>query len=95
MQIARKNLGFTLIELLMTLAVVAILLAVAMPASGGLTQATKAQTARSELGAALGTARLAAVSRTKNVVVCPSRDQQYCGRTTEWQHGWVVFLDSD
>lgn len=96
MQIAaRRNLGFTLIELVMTLAVIAILLATAMPAFGSLTQSTKAQTARSTLGAALGTARLAAVGRTSNVVVCPSRDQQYCGRTTEWQHGWLVFVDSN
>jgi len=96
MQIAaRRNLGFTLIELVITVAVVAVLLATAMPAFGSLSQSTKAQTARSTLSAALGTARLAAVSRTSSIVVCPSRDQQYCGRTTEWQHGWLVFVDSD
>lgn len=96
MQIAaRRNLGFTLTELLTTLAVISILLATAMPAFGNLAQSSKEQTARSALGAALGTARIAAVSRTENVVLCPSADQQYCGRTTEWQHGWLVFVDAD
>jgi len=96
MQIAaRQNLGFTLTELMMSLAVLAILMATAMPAFGNLVQSSQEQTARSALSAALGTARIAAVSRTSNVVVCPSPDQQYCGRTTEWQHGWLVFVDAD
>jgi len=73
--------GFTLIELMMTLAVVAILLAVAAPAFGGLIQSTQAQSSRSALVTALNTARIFAVSKTANVVVCPSNDQRYCGHT--------------
>ena len=41
------------------------------------------------------TARIFAVSRTAHVVVCPSADRQYCGHTTEWQHGWLIFVDAD
>ena len=87
--------GFTLIELMMTLAVIAILLAVAAPAFGGLIQSTQAQSSRSALVTALNTARIFAVSKTANVVVCPSNDQRYCGHTTEWQHGWLIFIDAD
>jgi type IV fimbrial biogenesis protein FimT len=96
MQIAtRRARGFTLIELMMTLTVLAILIAAAAPAFGNLIQSTEAQTSRSSLSTALGTARILAVSRTKHIVMCPSTDQQYCGHTTEWQHGWLIFVDSD
>ena len=41
------------------------------------------------------TARILAASKNVHVVVCPSADQEYCGHTTEWQHGWLVFIDAD
>ena len=91
----RRAQGFTLIELMMTTAVLAILVAAATPAFGNLIQNTESQTSRSTLTTALSTARILAISRTANVVVCPSSDQQYCGHTTEWQHGWLIFVDRD
>jgi type IV fimbrial biogenesis protein FimT len=91
----RRANGFTLIEFMMTTAVLAILVAAAAPAFGNLIQSTEAQTSRSTLTTALGVARIFAVSKSANVVVCPSSDQQYCGHTTEWQHGWLIFVDSN
>ena len=35
------------------------------------------------------------MSKTTHIVVCPSSDQQYCGHTTEWQHGWLIFADAN
>ncbi len=87
--------GFTLIELMMTLAVFAILTACAMPAFGNLISSTGARAAQENLVTALNTARILAASRTQHVVVCPSADGQYCGHTTEWQHGWLIFVDAD
>jgi type IV fimbrial biogenesis protein FimT len=91
----RRVRGITLIEMMMALAVLAIVLATAMPAFGKLIQSTKAQTTRSTVTAALNTARIFAVSRALHVVMCPSDDQRYCGHTTEWQHGWLIFVDAD
>jgi type IV fimbrial biogenesis protein FimT len=91
----RQNRGITLIELLMTLALVSILLAIAAPAFGGLVQRDAAETSRNTLTTALGIARIEAVTRTANIVVCPSADQQYCDHSTEWQHGWIVFADTN
>jgi type IV fimbrial biogenesis protein FimT len=91
----RNTRGFTLIELLMTLAVFAILAACAAPAFGNLISSTGARASRSNLIAALNTARILAASKTAHVVVCPSADGEYCGDTTEWQHGWLVFVDAD
>lgn len=91
----RRQQGFTLIELFMTLAVLATLIAAAAPAFGSLASATRAQTSRSALTLALDTARIFAISKGVHVEVCPSADGRYCGRTTEWQHGWIAFIDSD
>jgi type IV fimbrial biogenesis protein FimT len=91
----RDTRGFTLIELLMTLAILAILTACAAPAFGNLISSTGSRASRSNLIAALNTARIFAASKTAHVVVCPSADGQYCGHTTEWQHGWLIFIDAD
>jgi type IV fimbrial biogenesis protein FimT len=96
MQITTRNTrGFTLIELMMTLAVLAILTAAAAPAFGNLISSTGARASRSNLTTALNTARIFAASKSEHVVVCPSAEGQYCDDTTEWQHGWIVFLDAD
>lgn len=87
--------GLTLIELLIALAVLAILSACAAPAFGNLISSTGARASRSSLVAALSTARIFAASKSAHVVVCPSADGRYCGQTTEWQHGWLVFVDAD
>jgi type IV fimbrial biogenesis protein FimT len=91
----RNTRGFTLIELLMTLAVLGILTACAAPAFGSLISSTGARASRSNLITALNTARIFAASKTAHVVVCPSPDGRYCGHTTEWQHGWLIFVDAD
>ena len=91
----RRARGITLIEMMMTLTVLAILIATAAPAFGNLLRSTEAQTSRSALTAALETARILAISRSTHAAVCPSADGQYCGHTTEWQHGWLVFVDAD
>lgn len=90
-----KSRGLTLIELLMTIAVLATLIAAAAPAFGNLLGSTRAQASRSVLTTALDTARIFAISKGVHVVVCPSADHRYCGHTTEWQHGWLVFIDAD
>ncbi len=91
----QRNRGISLIETMLALALGAILLAAAAPAFGTLIARNEADVSRGTLVTALETARILAVSRSRHVVVCPSADQQYCGRTTEWQHGWIVFSDAN
>ena len=85
--------GFTLIELLMCVAILAVLLTLAVPSYATLIGRSKNQAARAELTAALSLARMAAVSRGSHVIVCPSDNNDQCSSTTQWQHGWIVFVD--
>lgn len=87
--------GITLIELLIALAILAVMVSLAAPSFGSLIEKTNVRNARSELSVALGAARIAAVSRTAHVVVCPSRDQRVCNDGIEWQAGWIVFVDAN
>ena len=90
-----RDRGFTLIELVMVLAIVAVLLALAVPAFGKLLGSTHTSAARNQLETALNQARIAAVSRGTHVIACPSSDASGCDRSTQWQHGWLVFADLD
>ncbi|MGA8277133.1 MAG: GspH/FimT family pseudopilin [Rhodanobacteraceae bacterium] len=88
-----RECGVTLIELLMSLIVLAVLLSIAAPAFGSFLQAGHMRSARSELSVTLNQARMTAASRDTRVVVCPSPDLRNCERTTQWQAGWMAFVD--
>jgi type IV fimbrial biogenesis protein FimT len=71
--------GFTLTELLVALAIMAVLLALAVP---GLTHQRAEAALRSATGqtmAALHLARRLALARGQSITVCPSPDGQRCG----------------
>lgn len=87
--------GFTLVELIFTIAVAAVLCAVAMPNMSQLMQSSKTCSAHNALVVALNLARSEAVARQGDVVVCPSADQRRCDHSILWQNGWIVFRDED
>ncbi len=90
-----KPRGFTLIEALISIAILATLLTIGAPTWNGLFGRSQVGVARNALHAALSEARIAAVSRGMPVVVCPSFDQSSCTRSTQWQIGWIAFVDAD
>jgi type IV fimbrial biogenesis protein FimT len=86
--------GFTLVELVVTLAVAAILLALATPSFAELLRRNRLAAANNELVTALNVARAEALRRGRPVAVCSSSDQHSCAGSTDWTTGWVVFEDS-
>jgi type IV fimbrial biogenesis protein FimT len=87
--------GFTLIEFIFATAIVATLCAISLPALGSLMQSGQSRAAHNTLITALNFARSSAVSRSSEIVLCPSADQNHCDDGIWWQHGWIVFQDLD
>ncbi|MQP76910.1 prepilin-type N-terminal cleavage/methylation domain-containing protein [Stenotrophomonas sp. MYb238] len=84
-----KGAGFTLIELMVTVAVLAIIATIAVPAMQGLIAANRLSAASTELVTALQLARSEAIRRNAPVMVCASDDGTNCENSTEWSR-WIV-----
>lgn len=85
--------GLSLVELCATLLVLAVVLAMALPAFADLGERLRRQTALHGLTASLAGARIAAVGRGRPVTACPSRDGLRCRDDLDWRDGWIVYVD--
>ncbi|WP_448478983.1 GspH/FimT family pseudopilin [Pseudoxanthomonas mexicana] len=75
---ARVEGGFTLIELVITLAVLAIIVTLALPAFTALINGNRLTAQANELVADLQSARMEAIKRNRPVTLCPSADNVTC-----------------
>lgn len=97
--------GVTLIELLVTLAVVAILVAIGFPGMQEAFRTNRVSSFGNELLAAAAYARSEAIRRVGEVALCASPDPTASGTDPEaaaatcsgvdWSQGWIVFVDQD
>lgn len=83
--------GFTLIELMVTVAIAAILLALAVPNFSSTLKASRTSSQIRELANGLTYARSEAVARGQEVRICPSVSGDACGGT--WSQGWIIFVN--
>lgn len=90
---AHGRAGFTLVELVATVAVLAIVLAMALPSFRALRERQQALAAFHSLTVALAAARMAAIQRGRPVTVCPSADGRHCRDDLAWDEGWLVYAD--
>ena len=84
--------GFTLIELLVTMAVAAILLAVAIPSYQSFVLNNRISSKSNDLLGALQVARSEAIKRNSRVSVCKGTGGA-CVAGGTWAQGWMVFND--
>lgn len=87
--------AFTLIEMLVTIAIVAILAAVALPSYQSIISSGEQKAAVTALIGSLHFARSEAVKRSQAVVLCTSSDNENCTDDTLWSDGWIIFVDAD
>ena len=80
--------GFTLIELMVTLALVAILMAVAVPSFTTFQRNAELTSFSNSLLSGINAARGEAMKRGRNAMVVPTDG-------ASWSNGWTVFVDVD
>ena len=88
--------GFTLIELLITIVVVSILLATAVPGISQMVKNNRVTTQANKLVTAIQLARNEAVKRgTRSTICAANASLDDCSGSTDWATGWIVFSNLD
>lgn len=86
--------GFTLIEMMVTVAVLAIILAIGVPSLQGFIASSRLRSVTQDLYGALQTARIEAIRRNSRVTVCKANTAlNNCSNSGSWSNGWIVFID--
>ncbi|MEH6616960.1 MAG: GspH/FimT family pseudopilin [Porticoccus sp.] len=88
-----KNEGFTLIELMITVALVAILLALSAPYFRETITSNKIGAEANNLMASFNLARSTAARLNQPVALCKSADGVDCTTDDNWEQGWITFND--
>lgn len=81
--------GFTLLELMVTVSVIAILAAIALPSMGWMANMARLNGQADELMATVQMARAEAIRRNARVTVCGTTDGTTCASGTTWTQ-WII-----
>jgi len=85
--------GVTALELMVTMAIVAILLATAVPSFKNYSWNLRMRSAIDMLQTDMNLARGRAISHNIQTIICPATAAGVCSGLSRWQDGWIVFTD--
>ena len=91
----KKISGFTLMEMLITVALISIVMAIAIPSMTTFNQNDRLTTNINTLIGHLAYARSEAVKRSQQVSICVSNDGATCTGGNNWEDGWMIYIDAD
>jgi len=90
----KKSAGFTIVELMITIVVLGIALAFAVPNMQQVIMSNRLTSQLNLLSSNLALARNEAVKQNDFVIVCATTDGESCADAGEpWESGWMVFVD--
>ena len=90
-----KSSGFTILELMLTVGIIGIVTAIAIPSMRVFMQNDRLTTQINTLVGHLAYARSEAVLRTQPVNLCTSSDGLTCSGAATWHGGWIIYEDTD
>lgn len=90
----RRERGFTLIELMITIAILGVGMALALPAFRETIRSNQVATASNAMIAAVNLARTEAIRSNRGGILCASSTGSSCDGTN-WNAGILVFTDAD
>ncbi|MDD2892711.1 MAG: GspH/FimT family pseudopilin [Halothiobacillaceae bacterium] len=86
--------GYTLLELMMTIAILAILIAVGIPSFQAFIASTQLTTQTNNILTALSITRTQAIKNNTRATLCTSDNGIQC-TSTPWHDGWLIYVDSN
>jgi type IV fimbrial biogenesis protein FimT len=89
-----RQVALSLIELIVTIAVIGITVAIAVPSYRYLTTTNRMASEMNEFIASLHFARSEAIKRGQSVRACTSIDGTNCDASHDWTQGWIIRVDA-
>jgi type IV fimbrial biogenesis protein FimT len=90
MQRRTTQCGFTLIEAMVSIAVMLVLMAIAVPSFKDASLGSQLRASANDLVASAHLARSEAIKRNTVVTMCMSSDGENCATSGGWEQGWIV-----